>query len=110
MGKLARTFVALLVFAFAGAAAALDLDAAKAQGVVGERVDGFVAAVSESPSAEVKALVADVNAKRKATYAEIATRNGTAADQVAKLAAKKLLDRAPAGSWFWADGIWYQKK
>lgn len=110
MRRIARALLVVFALLGAGAAAALDLDSAKAQGVVGERVDGYVAAVSASPSDEVQALVADVNRKRKATYAEIATRNGTPVAEVAKLAAKKLLDRAPSGAWFWANGVWYQKK
>jgi len=110
MGKLGRSLAVVLLLAWAGAAAALDLDAAKTQGLVGERVDGYVAAVSTTPSDEVKALVAEVNTKRKAAYQEIAAHNGAAVDEVAKLAAQKLLERAPVGSWIEADGRWYQKK
>lgn len=45
--------VSLLLLVHAGAAHALDLDAAKQQGLVGEQTDGYVGAVSASPSAEV---------------------------------------------------------
>ena len=38
-------------------ALALTLDEAKAQGLVGEKVDGYVAAVVANPAAEVQALV-----------------------------------------------------
>ena len=109
-----RSLLASIAFVFAlsvaGAAHTLDLDAAKASGLVGEKVDGYVAAVATDPSADVAALVADVNAKRKVAYADIAKRNGTDAGEVAKLAAQKLMERAPAGAWIHADGRWYQKK
>ena len=110
MRRLARLAALVVVLAWAGVAAALDLDAAKAQGLVGERTDGYVAAVSSSAGADVRALVANVNAKRKAAYQDIAERNGTPVDEVAKLAAHKLLERAPAGAWIESDGRWYQKK
>ena len=109
-----RSWLASIAVAFAlalaGAAHALDLDGAKASGLVGERVDGYVAAVAPSPSADVAALVADVNAKRKATYQDIAKKNGTDAAEVAKLAAQKLMERAPKGAWIHADGRWFQKQ
>lgn len=107
MRKLALFLVALLA---AGAASALGLDAAKQQGLVGERTDGYVAAVAPAPSADVASLVADVNAKRKAAYAEIAQKNGTDVNSVAALAAKKLIERAPAGAYIQVDGRWTQRQ
>jgi len=92
-------------------AAALDLDAAKRQGLVGEQTNGYVGAVAASPSADVSALVADVNAKRQAAYQEVARKNGTALEAVAALAAQKLIDHAPPGAWIGdGSGKWYQKK
>ena len=108
--RLVPILAPILVLVWAGSAAALDLDAAKAQGLVGERTDGYVAAVAPTPSADVQALVADVNAKRKTTYAGIAQQNGTDVDKVAALAAQKMLAKAPAGSWIFDSGRWYQKK
>jgi len=100
----------ILLLAWAGAAAALDLDGAKSQGLVGERTDGYVAAVAPAPSGDVAALVADVNAKRKTTYEGIAQSNGTDVDKVAALAAQKILSSAAPGTWIFDGGRWYQKK
>ena len=58
----------------------------------------------------MKALVADVNTKRKAAYQEIAQKNGTKLADVAALSAQKLIARAPAGAWIRDKGQWYQKK
>lgn len=102
--------VGLVVFGAALPSAALDLDTARAQGLVGERSDGFVGAVSAAPSADVTALVSEVNAKRRAAYAEIAKKNGTAPEAVAALSAQKLIERAPAGQWIFEKGSWMQKK
>jgi uncharacterized protein YdbL (DUF1318 family) len=100
----------LLALLFAVPAAALELDAAKQQGLVGEQTDGYVAAVESGAGDEVKQLVADVNSKRRASYEAIAKKNGTAVDAVAALAAQKLVERAPAGSWIRDGGRWYQKQ
>ncbi|RIL00260.1 MAG: DUF1318 domain-containing protein [Proteobacteria bacterium] len=100
----------LAALGLAGAASALDLDGAKAQGLVGETTDGYVAAVEASPSEEVERLVDDVNGRRRASYEAIAKKNGTPTATVAKLAAEKLLHKAPSGAWIRDGGRWYQKK
>ena len=102
--------VGLVVFGAALPRAARDLDAARQQGLVGVLCDGYVGAVSAAPSAEVKALVAEVNSKRRAAYAEIAQKNGTAPEAVAALSGQKLIERAPAGQWVWANGSWTKKR
>ena len=102
---------AVLALASAAPASALDLDSARAQGLVGEQSDGYVGAVSSSPSAEVRQLVTEVNAKRRAAYEDIARKNGTAVAAVAALAGQRLLERAPPGAWIGdGTGHWYQKK
>ena len=110
LGMAAIAAVAGAILGVALPSAALDLDAAKAQGLVGEQTDGYVAAVSASPAPDVQALVADVNAKRRTAYQEIAQKNGTKVEDVAVLAAQKLIGRAPAGAWIRDKGQWYQKK
>ncbi len=112
---LARLVLALglaagLALATATPARALDLDHARAQGLVGEQADGYVGAVDPQPSAEVRELVANVNAKRRAAYEDIARKNGTAVSAVAALAGQRLLERAPPGAWIGSNGRWYQKK
>lgn len=102
--------ISLLLLVHAGVAHALDLDSAKQQGLVGEQTDGYVGAVAASPSPEVAALVADVNTRRRASYAAIASKNGTSVETVAKLAAQKLVGRVPPGQWVGDAGRWVQKK
>jgi uncharacterized protein YdbL (DUF1318 family) len=103
-------FLVLFALLVPGAAAALDVDAAKAKGLVGEKADGFLGIVAPNPAPEVKALAESVNSKRRAKYEQIARKNGTAVDAVAALAGKKLVERAPAGQWVTdASGSWYRK-
>jgi uncharacterized protein YdbL (DUF1318 family) len=101
----------LLALALAVPAASLELEAAKRDGLIGEKADGFVGIVVAKPSAEVRALVDSVNAKRRASYEEIAKKNGTLLDAVAAVAGEKLTGRASPGEWVTdAQGNWYQKK
>ena len=89
-------FSTLLLFG-ALAANAATLDGAKAAGQIGESVDGYVHLVDKNAPAAVKALVKDVNNKRRAKYASIAKTRNTSVEGVAALAGAKLVERAPAG-------------
>lgn len=108
----ARTRIGLLLAAAMLAvvlpAAAIDLDGAKAQGLVGERPDGYVEAVGDA-SAEVRTFVQDVNAKRRVAYEKVAGQNGAPVDDVAKIAGKKLIDNARPGTFVKVDGRWVKK-
>ena len=106
-------FASLLLCALALAAApalALDLDGARAQGLVGEMTDGYVGLVKGQGDDAARKLVAEVNAKRRAHYEQIAREQGTPVAAVAALAGQKLIARMPAGTWIGDDGRWYQKQ
>lgn len=74
---------------------ALDLHSARSSGAVGELPTGYVKALK--PSAEVDALVATVNAKRRAEYERISKTNGQPVDVVGKLAAPEIAKGIAAG-------------
>jgi uncharacterized protein YdbL (DUF1318 family) len=91
-------------------AGAQSLDALKASGVVGEKIDGFVGVVDAGAPGNVRALVDQINEERRARYAEIAQKQGAPIDAVAKIAGQKLVERTPAGQYVMgADGAWRQK-
>ena len=97
------------------AAFALTLDEARQQGLVGEDWTGYVAAVSPSPSKEVQALVTEVNDKRRAVYEKVARETSTAkdpvtADDVAKIGAPKVFDKAAPGTYLRLEGESWKKK
>ena len=95
---------------FALPVAAQSLDAAKAAGQIGERIDGYVGVVDANAPADIKKLVDQVNAGRKAKYTEIAAERGTPVQAVAQIAGQKLIERAPRGEYVMgADGRWRQK-
>jgi uncharacterized protein YdbL (DUF1318 family) len=98
------------VLAVASSASALDFDSAKRKGLIGERPDGYVEVVGGDASSDLKALAADVNAKRRAAYEKVARQNGAPLADVAKIAGKKLIDGAPPGTYVKIDGAWVKKQ
>jgi uncharacterized protein YdbL (DUF1318 family) len=89
---------------------ALTLDEAKENGLVGEDASGYIAAVSANPNKEVKALVDDINARRRAEYEKIAAANGISVADVEKLAGKKAIEKSPAGDYVRLPGEPWRKK
>ncbi len=88
---------------------ASPLDDFRAQGVIGERFDGFAEARPGAPRA-ARDLVADINGRRKRVYAKRAQEQGVAADQVGRVYAKEIMDKLPAGSWIKLEsGEWRRK-
>ena len=89
---------------------AVDIRDAKAQGMVGEANTGYIAAVQSSPSAEVRAMIADVNAKRKASFQSTANKTGTSVAQVANRFYEIAVQKTAAGHYYQdAAGRWRTK-
>jgi uncharacterized protein YdbL (DUF1318 family) len=98
----------LLVLAFQSAWA-IDIHTAKEQGLVGEANTGYLAAIG-TPSAEVKALVAEVNAKRKAEFERTAKKTGATLEQVRFRFYELAVQRTEAGHYYQdASGSWKRK-
>ena len=87
---------------------ASELSELKAQGLVGERIDGYVGFVHTDAAAEVRSQVAEINAKRKAAYQRIATLNNISLQDVAALAGKKTVEKTARGQWIFIES-WRQK-
>ncbi len=105
-----RKFVAALLLMLAFQSAwAIDIQTAKEQGLVGEANTGYLAAVG-TPSAEVKALVADVNAKRKAEFERTAKKTGATLEQVRVRFYELAVQRTAPGHYYQdASGNWKRK-
>ena len=85
------------------------LDAPRAAGTVGERYDGY--AVARDPvSANATALVEQVNAQRRALYAQRAKTDGVPIEAIGKIYAAEIFKSAPSGTWFLSEnGQWTRK-
>ena len=99
---------ALLAFALATPALARPLDQARRAGLVGEQADGYLGIVSPSAPANVVRQVQEINAQRRAVYAQIAQNRGAPVEEVGKLQAQSLIPsetrrgeyyRDPGGNW-----------
>ena len=82
------------------------LDAARAQGVIGERYDGYVG-VAAPASAGVRSQVATINIQRRSLYSRLAASKGVSPQDVGITAGCQLLARVGVGeAYMWADGAW----
>ncbi|MEJ2308326.1 MAG: YdbL family protein [Gammaproteobacteria bacterium] len=108
MHTILKTLTAfMLALLLATPALALDLDTAKARGLVGESSNGYIGAVQSN--AEVNALVRSINSQRKSHYQEISRKNGTSLSAVEKLAGDKLIRRASPGEYVNRGSGWVKK-
>lgn len=104
--------VAILGFGMAVTQPALAdaLDDAKAAGFLGERPDGYLGLVKPSAPASARSLMNSINAKRRARYGEIATKNKTSLQAVEAIVGSKLINKAPRGTYVMdASGAWIRK-
>ncbi len=88
------------------------VDAAKAKGIVGEQIDGYLGIVDgQTASADVQAAVRDINIKRKKVFTSTADKDPTASVQdVANLTGEKLVNKVPGGQWYRdSRGSWKQR-
>ncbi|WP_244970463.1 YdbL family protein [Novosphingobium aerophilum] len=103
---LAATLGAALVAAPALAQRDPAYAAARAAGQVGERMDGYLGFVVP-PSGDLKALVEDLNIKRKAVYAQQAQAQHATVEEYAFTAGCQAIARTAPGEKYQApDGSW----
>jgi uncharacterized protein YdbL (DUF1318 family) len=106
--RIALIIVSLGLYALPAAAASLDQ--AKAAGQVGERIDGYLGVVDANAPADVRALVDQVNAERRAKDEQIAQKQSAPLAAVAQIAGKKLVERTPPGQYVLDAGGQWRKK
>ena len=86
------------------------LDALKAEGLVGERFDGYVGAVKSGVDAATQQVIDRINLQRKDRYRAIAAKRGAALSAVERIAGAQVIERAPSGTWVMPEGSgWVQK-
>jgi uncharacterized protein YdbL (DUF1318 family) len=105
-----KLFAAIGLIFFLQNAWAIDIGAAKEQGLVGEANNGYLAAVQTPASAEVRALIADVNGKRKATFESTAQKTGVTVVQVANRFYELAVEKTEPGHYYQdTAGRWIKK-
>lgn len=85
------------------------VDAAKAQGLVGEQADGYLGVVKGSDPA-LAASVTAINKGRAQLYASIAAKTGVSVAEAASAAGAQLVAKVPAGQFYkTVAGGWARK-
>ena len=97
--------------AFAQTASAKSIvDNAKAKGLVGERIDGYLGLVMGSVSPEVQSAVNEINIRRKSLFTKLAREQGVEIAVISRLTGEKLIAKASAGEKIMGDdGVWRTK-
>ena len=91
-------------------ASAQTLNQLRQSGVVGERFDGLAVLREGGASSKARAVVNQVNKKRRQIYAKRAKQQNVPIDQVGRVYAKTILGKAPKGTWFLEQsGRWRRK-
>lgn len=110
MKKLMMNLVLLLSLSISSLLFAVTLDEAKAQGLIGEKVDGYIAAVTSNASPELQALIESTNTGRRQVYIDLAKRNGITVEAVGVVSAEKLREKAAKGDYVQnTSGRWERK-
>ena len=99
--------ISLLTVSIAVASA---LTQPKADGLIGEQADGYLGLVQQDVPADIRQLVNDINAKRKAGYQKIALEQGASLSDVEKVGAIKAFEKTLKGNYVRdANGVWRKK-
>jgi len=106
----ARLVALIALFAFAPAAWAIDLDSAKARGLVGEANNGYLAAVQTPASNDVKKLIGAVNEKRREKFVATARKTDATLAQVQIRFYQLAVRNTKPGNYYQdANGSWKKK-
>jgi len=106
-----NVFLALLISMMAmSVAVASPLAQPKADGLIGEQANGYIGLVQQNVSADIKRLVNDVNAKRKAGYQRIAKKQGTSLAEVERVGGNTAIEKTLRGNYIRdGSGTWRKK-
>ena len=99
-----------LMSASVGLAETSQLTQPKADGIIGEQADGYIGFVVSNVPSDIRQLVNEVNAKRKAGYERIAAKQGVSVSEVEKVGGKTAFEKTLKGNYFRdAIGVWRKK-
>lgn len=89
---------------------AISLQEAKSQGLIGERIDGYLGYVVTPPATDVVVLVKDVNNKRRQSFQATAAENGISVEKVAHRFYQLAVEATQSNHYYQsADGSWVKK-
>ena len=107
-----RVLTALMVslLTVSVAIAGSKLTQPKADGLIGEQANGYLGLVAQNAPADIKRLVDETNAKRKAGYKKISAKQGASLSDVEKVGGNTAIEKTLRGNYIRdASGTWYKK-
>ena len=106
-----KIFLALLISLMTvSIATASALTQPKADGWIGEQANGYLGLVRQDAPADVRNLVNDINAKRKAGYQKIAAQQGASLSDVEMVGGNTAIEKTLDGNYIRdANGAWVKK-
>jgi uncharacterized protein YdbL (DUF1318 family) len=107
-----QIFAALLISLLTVSIAVADspLTQPKADGLIGEQANGYLGLVTQNAPADIKKLVSETNAKRKAGYQQIAAKQCTSLAEVEKVGGNTAIEKTLKGNYVQdANGTWRKK-
>jgi len=107
-----QIFTVLLtsLLAISIAVASSPLTQPKADGLIGEQANGYLGLVTQNAPADIKKLVEETNAKRRAGYKKIAETQGTVLAEVEKVGGLTAIEKTLKGNYIRdTDGTWRRK-
>lgn len=107
-----QVFAALLIslLAVSVAVANSPLTQPKADGLIGEQANGYLGLVTPNVPSNIKKLVNDTNARRKAGYQKIAAKQGTSLSEVEKVGGMTAIEKTLRGNYIRdTNGKWRKK-
>jgi len=86
------------------------LDQPKADGTIGEQSNGYLGLVRHNAQPDIKSLVMDVNAKRKARYQAIAAKQSVPLFEVEQVGGTTAIQKTLPGNYIkYNGGSWVKK-
>ena len=110
---MSRIFLVLLIGLLTvsvSVAGSSQLAKPKAEGLIGEQANGYIGLVNNNVPADIKKLVNDVNAKRKAGYQKIAKKQGVSLSEVEKVGGNTAFDKTLKGNYIRDNNGKWRKK
>lgn len=111
MKILSQRFIWVLLLALLSIPAfAQSLDQAKAQGLVGEQLNGYVGIVTSSASSDLRNMVNDINQQRRTLYQRSAQEASVTLEVFEARTGQRLQERAKPGEFIQnKNGQWQRK-
>jgi hypothetical protein len=110
--RFTQLIFALLISMMTATVAVADspLTKPKADGLIGEQANGYIGLVAQDVPANIRQLVNETNARRKAGYQKIAAKQGASLGDVERVGGNTAIEKTLPGNYVRdANGVWRKK-